>query len=61
MAEVAGNDKRVKDLGHVVESGEQYAQAEYERLMHRPGIGKLAVLTPSQVMASIFGADVVIK
>lgn len=57
----AYNDERVKDLWHVIERVEQYAQSEYERLMHRPGIGKLAVLTPSQVMASIFGADVVIK
>ena len=57
----ACNDKRVKDLWHVIESVEQYAQSEYERLMHRSGIGKLAVLTPAQVMASIFGADVVIK
>lgn len=57
----AYNDKRVKDLWHVIERVEQYAQSEYERLMCRPGIGKLAVLTPSQVMASIFGADVVIK
>ena len=57
----AHNDKRVKDLRHVIESVEQYAQSEYERLMHRSGTGKLAVLTPSQVMASIFGADVVIK
>lgn len=55
------NDKRVKDLWHVFERVKQYAQSEYERLMCRPGIGKLAVLTPSQVMASIFGADVVIK
>ena len=55
------NDKRVEDLRHVIEMVEQYAQSEYERLMHRSGIGKLAVLTPSQVMASIFGADVVIK
>ena len=58
---VANNDERVKDLWHVIELVEQYAQSEYERLMRRPGIGKLAVLTPSQVMASIFGADVVIK
>ena len=57
----AYNDERVKDLWHVIEMVEQYAQSEYERLMHRPGIGKLAVLTPEQVMASIFGADVVIK
>ena len=57
----AYNDERVKDLWYVIEMVEQYAQSEYERLMHRPGIGKLAVLTPSQVMASIFGADVVIK
>lgn len=57
----AYNDKRVEDLWYVIESVEQYAQSEYERLMHRPGIGKLAVLTPAQVMASIFGADVVIK
>ena len=57
----AYNDKRVKDLRHVIERIEQYAQSEYERLMRRPGIGKLAVLTPAQVMASIFGADVVIK
>ena len=57
----ACNDKQVKDLWHVIEMVEQYAQSEYERLMHRPGIGKLAVLTPAQVMASIFGADVVIK
>ena len=57
----ACNDERVKDLWHVIERVEQYAQSEYERLMRRPGIGKLAVLTPSQVMASIFGADVVIK
>ena len=57
----ACNDKRVKDLWYVFEMVEQYAQSEYERLMHRPGIGKLAVLTPSQVMASIFGADVMIK
>ena len=57
----AYNDKQVKDLWHVIEMVEQYAQSEYERLMHRPGIGKLAVLTPEQVMASIFGADVVIK
>lgn len=57
----ACNDERVKDLWHVIESVEQYAQSEYERLMRRPGIGKLAVLTPAQVMASIFGADVVIK
>lgn len=57
----AYNDKRVKDLWHVIEMVEQYAQSEYERLMRRPGIGKLAVLTPEQVMASIFGADVVIK
>lgn len=57
----AYNDKQVKDLWHVIERVKQYAQSEYERLTHRPGIGKLAVLTPSQVMASIFGADVVIK
>ena len=57
----AYNDERVKDLWHVIESVEQYAQSEYERLMRRSGTGKLAVLTPSQVMASIFGADVVIK
>ena len=57
----AYNDKRVKDLWHVIERAKQYAQSEYERLMHRSGIGKLAVLTPAQVMASIFGADVVIK
>ena len=57
----ACNDERVKDLWHVIESVEQYAQSEYERLMCRPGIGKLAVLTPEQVFASIFGADVVIK
>ena len=57
----ACNDKRVKDLWHVIESVEQYAQSEYERLMRRSGTGKLAVLTPAQVMASIFGADVVIK
>lgn len=61
VATAACNDKRVKDLWHVFESVEQYAQSEYERLMHRPGIGKLAVLTPEQVFASIFGADVVIK
>ena len=61
VAAAACNDKRVKDLRHVIEMVEQYAQSEYERLTHRPGIGKLAVLTPSQVMASIFGADVVIK
>ena len=57
----ACNDEQVKDLWHVIERVEQYAQSEYERLMRRSGIGKLAVLTPSQVMASIFGADVVIK
>ena len=57
----ACNDKRVKDLWHVIESVEQYAQSEYERLMRRSGTSKLAVLTPAQVMASIFGADVVIK
>lgn len=57
----AYNDERVKDLWRVIEMVEQYAQSEYERLMRRPGIGKLAVLTPEQVMASIFGADVVIK
>ena len=57
----ACNDERVKDLWHVFERVKQYAQSEYERLMHRPGIGKLAVLTPEQVFASIFGADVVIK
>lgn len=57
----AYNDKRVKDLWYVIEMVEQYAQSEYERLMRRPGIGKLAVLTPEQVMVSIFGADVVIK
>ena len=57
---VACNDERV-DLWYVFEAVEQYAQSEYERLMHRPGIGKLAVLTPKQVLASIFGADVVIK
>ena len=51
VADAAHNDERVK----------QYAQSEYERLMCRPGIGKLAVLTPEQVFASIFGADVVIK
>ena len=61
VAAAACNDKRVKDLWYVFESVEQYAQSEYERLMCRPGIGKLAVLTPAQVMASIFGADVVIK
>lgn len=61
VATVACNDTLVKALRHVIESVEQYAQSEYERLMHRPGIGKLAVLTPAQVMASIFGADVVIK
>ena len=61
VATAAHNDERVKDLCYVIESVEQYAQSEYERLMRRPGIGKLAVLTPSQVMASIFGADVVIK
>ena len=57
----ACNDKQVKDLWYVIEMVEQYAQSEYERLMRRPGNGKLAVLTPAQVMASIFGADVVIK
>ena len=57
----AYNDKRVEDLRHVIERIEQYAQSEYERLMRGSGIGKLAVLTPAQVMASIFGADVVIK
>lgn len=57
----ACNDKRVKDLWYVIEMVEQYAQSEYERLMRGSGIGKLAVLTPDQVMASIFGADVVIK
>ena len=57
----AYNGKLVEDLRHVIERIEQYAQSEYERLMRRPGIGKLAVLTPAQVMASIFGADVVIK
>ena len=61
VATAAYNDERVKDLRHVIERIEQYAQSEYERLMRRPGIGKLAVLTPAQVMASIFGADVVIK
>ena len=61
VAAAAYNDERVKDLWHVIESVEQYAQSEYERLMHRPGIGKLAVLTPAQVLESIFGADVVIK
>lgn len=61
VATAAYNDKRVKDLRHVIEMVEQYAQSEYERLMCRPGIGKLAVLTPEQVFASIFGADVVIK
>ena len=61
VATAAYNDDLVKDLWHVFESVEQYAQSEYERLMCRPGIGKLAVLTPAQVMASIFGADVVIK
>lgn len=60
VAAGAYKDER-KDLWHVFESVEQYAQSEYERLMHRPGIGKLAVLTPEQVFASIFGADVVIK
>ena len=60
VATGAYKDER-KDLWHIFESVEQYAQSEYERLMHRPGIGKLAVLTPAQVMASIFGADVVIK
>ena len=60
VAAGAYKDER-KDLWYVFESVEQYAQSEYERLMHRPGIGKLAVLTPAQVMASIFGADVVIK
>ena len=57
----AYNDERVKDLWHIFERVKQYAQSEYERLMHRSGTGKLAVLTPAQVMASIFGADVVIK
>lgn len=61
VATAAHNGEQVKDLWHVFERIEQYAQSEYERLMHRPGIGKLAVLTPAQVMASIFGADVVIK
>lgn len=61
VATAVRNDERVKDLWHVIERIEQYAQSEYERLMHRPGIGKLAVLTPEQVMASIFGTDVVIK
>ena len=61
VATATYNDERVKDLWYVFESVEQYAQSEYERLMCRPGIGKLAVLTPAQVMASIFGADVVIK
>ena len=60
VATGAYKDER-KDLWYVFESVEQYAQSEYERLMCRPGIGKLAVLTPAQVMASIFGADVVIK
>lgn len=60
VATGAYKDER-KDLWYVFESVEQYAQSEYERLMHRPGIGKLAVLTPEQVFASIFGADVVIK
>ena len=61
VAAAAHNDEQIKDLWYVFEAVEQYAQSEYERLMHRPGIGKLAVLTPAQVMASIFGADVVIK
>lgn len=60
VATGAYKDER-KDLWYVFESVEQYAQSEYERLMCRPGIGKLAVLTPEQVFASIFGADVVIK
>ena len=57
----ACNDERVKDLWHVIESVEQYAQSEYERLMHGSGTGKLAVLTPAQVRASMCGAEVVIK
>lgn len=61
VATAAYNDKQVEDLRHVIERIEQYAQSEYERLMHRPGIGKLSVLTPEQVLESIFGADVVIK
>lgn len=61
VTDAARNDERVKDLWYVFEAVEQYAQSEYERLMHRPGIGKLAVLTPEQVFVSIFGADVVIK
>ena len=61
VADAAHNDERVKDLWYVFEAVEQYAQSEYERLMCRPGIGKLAVLTPKQVLASIFGSDVVIK
>ena len=61
VTDAARNDERVKDLWYVFEAVEQYAQSEYERLMCRPGIGKLAVLTPEQVFASIFGADVVIK
>lgn len=60
VATGAYKDER-KDLWYVFEAVEQYAQSEYERLMCRPGIGKLAVLTPEQVFASIFGADVVIK
>ena len=55
------NGKQVKGLWHVIETVKRYAQSEYERLMCRSGIGKLAVLTQEQVMASIFGADVVIK
>ena len=55
------NDAKVRDMKDSIDRLRQYAQSEYERLMCRPGIGKLAVLTPAQVMASIFGADVVIK
>ena len=55
------NDAKVRDMKDSIDRLRQYAQDEYGRLMRMPGIGKLAVLTPAQVMASIFGADVVIK
>ena len=54
-------DSRVKGMKSVIEKLKSWTQHEYDMLMHGPGTGKLAVLTPAQVMASIFGADVVIK
>lgn len=62
IARAVAIDSRVKGMKSVIEKLKSWTQHEYDMLMHKTvESGKLAVLTPSQVMASIFGADVVIK